>query len=143
MNDRYAPAESSERLGSTTEQSASARPYGVHDESAVVAVQEKNETNVRMAGVQAAQCIDEMDVIGGAVAEEYRVDLGRSQSLHAGGKLAATASNTETRLAAKRTAEELRLRLVGIGQKDTNGLAAGVRTGLHGYPPSKSIGGRA
>ena len=73
-----------------------------------------------------------MDVIGGTVADEYHIDLGRSQGLQAVGKLAATASDTEARSAAKRTAEELCLRLVGIGQKDTDGGAAGMTTGFHG-----------
>jgi hypothetical protein len=132
VDDRDAPAESLELLGSTTEQSASSCSQGFHDEIAIIAVQEKNETDVRMAGIQTTQCIDQMDVIGGTVADEYHVDFDRSQGLQAVGKLAATASNTEARSAAKGTAEELCLRLVGIGQKDTDGRAAGMRTGFHG-----------
>jgi hypothetical protein len=132
VDDRDAPAESLELLGSTTEQSASSCSQGFHDEIAIIAVQEKNETDVRMAGMQATQRIDQMDVIGGTVADEYHVDFDRSQDLQAVGKLAATASNTEARSAAKGTAEELRLRLVGIGQKDTDGRAAGMTTGFHG-----------
>ena len=141
VDDRDAPAESSEWLGSTTEQSASSCSQGVYDETAIIAVQEENETNLRVAGVQATQHIDHMGVIGGTVADKYRVDLDLSQSLQAVGKLAATASNTEARLAAKRTAEKLCLRLVGIDQKDADGGVAGVRTGFHGYPPSRIIGG--
>ena len=63
-------------MGSTTEQSASSCSQGFHDEIAIIAVQEKNETDVRIAGVQATQCIDQMDVIGGAVPDENHVDLG-------------------------------------------------------------------
>ena len=80
MDDRNAPAKSLELLGSTTEQSASSCSQGFHDEIAIIAVQEKNETDVRMAGMQATQCIDQMDVIGGTVTDEYHIDLGRSQA---------------------------------------------------------------
>src|SRR5579864_9735183 len=105
VNNRDASGKSSEWLAGTTEQSASSCSHGVHDEIAILAVQEKNETDVRMAGMQATQCIDQMDVIGGTVADEYHVDFDRSQDLQAVGKLAATASNTEARSAAKGTAE--------------------------------------
>jgi hypothetical protein len=54
--------------GSTIEQSASSRSQGLHNEIAIIAVQEKDETDVRIAGVQTTQSIDQMDVIGGAVA---------------------------------------------------------------------------
>jgi hypothetical protein len=79
-----------------------------------------------------------VDVIGGIVAQEYRVDWGQSQSLQAVGKLAPTAGNTEAWLAAKSTAEELCLRLVGIGQENTDGGAASVRA-FHSHTPSGSI----
>jgi len=78
VNDRDAPAESLEWLGSTTEQSVSSRSQGLHNKIAIIAVQEKDETDVRMAAVQDTQCIDQMGVIGGTVADEYRIDLGRS-----------------------------------------------------------------
>jgi len=78
VNDRDATAESSEWLGGTTEQSASSCLQGVHDETAIIAVQEKNEIDVRMAGVQTTQSIDQVDVIGATVADEDHVDLGRS-----------------------------------------------------------------
>lgn len=131
MNNRDASTKSSEGLAGATEQSASSGSQSVHDETAIKAVQQKNKTDVRVAGVQATQRINQVDVIGGAVAKEYFVDLGRSQRLQTVAKLAATAGNTEARLAAKRTAEELRLCLVGIGQENTNGGATGVRTGFH------------
>jgi hypothetical protein len=52
VNDRDAPAESLEWLGSTTEQSTSSSSHGLHNEIAIIAVQEKDEPDVRMAGVQ-------------------------------------------------------------------------------------------
>jgi hypothetical protein len=78
VNDRDAPAESSEWFGGTTEQSASSCSQGVHDETAIIAVQEKNETNRGIVGVQAMQYIDQVDVISGGVADEYHVDFRRS-----------------------------------------------------------------
>ena len=76
VNARDAPAESFEWLGSTTKQSTSSGSQGLHNEITIIAVQEKDETDVRMAGVQATQCIDQMGVIGGTVADEYHIDLG-------------------------------------------------------------------
>src|SRR4029077_19494705 len=93
VNDRDAPAESLEWLGDTTEQSANSCPQCVHDETAIIAVQEKNETNTRMVGVQTTKSIDQGEVVRGAVADEHPLGLGRLVSLEAIGNPAAATSN--------------------------------------------------
>jgi hypothetical protein len=104
-DDRNAPAQGPERLAGATEQPTGAGAHSVDDKIAIIAVQQKNKTDMRMIGVQTAQSLDQVVVIGGTVAYEYDIDWSRLQGLQAIGKLAATAGNLCTRLAAKSAAQ--------------------------------------
>jgi hypothetical protein len=107
VNNRNTPAKGAERLAGTIEQSARSRAHGVDDKITIRGVQQKNETDVRMAGVQNTEGINELVATGGPVAEEHNVDRGRPQGSQAIGALAAATGNLHASLAAKGAAQYL------------------------------------
>jgi hypothetical protein len=76
VNDRDTPAKSPEGLAGSTEQPTGPSAHSVDDEIAIIAIQQKNKTDLRMIGVQTAQSLDQVVVIGGAVADKYDIDRG-------------------------------------------------------------------
>jgi hypothetical protein len=123
VDNRDTPAQSPERLAGATKQAARSRAHGVDNKTAIIIVQQEYETNIRLACMQTTQGIDQVIMIGVAVAQKHDIAGGRPQGLYALRQLAATAGNLHARLAAKSAAKQLGLCLIGIGHENTDGIA--------------------
>jgi hypothetical protein len=100
-----AAAKRSKRLVRATEQAACASAHRVHNQIAIIAVEQKNETDFRVDAVQLAQCGDEFFVVGWPIAQKHDVNGSRSQSLQTVRDRALTASDLQGCLTAKSAAE--------------------------------------
>jgi hypothetical protein len=105
VNGGNTTAKSPKGLTGATEQSTNSRTHRVHNKIAIIAIQQKNETESGMVGMQAAQSFKQEIVIGWPVAQKQDIDGNRPQSLQAIGKLAVTASNPQAGLTPKGAAQ--------------------------------------
>ena len=85
------------------------------------------------AGVQMTHHVDQVVMMGRAVAQQNDIDRGRTQGVQTIGKFAWAASNFHAGLPAQGTAQQLGLSLIGIGQQNTDGLASLSAWEFHDY----------
>jgi hypothetical protein len=78
VNDRDAAAKSPEGLASAAKEPANSGVHRIHDEIAIITVQQKNKTNSRMIRVHGMKRFYQMILIGGSVAEQTNIERRRT-----------------------------------------------------------------
>jgi hypothetical protein len=78
VNDRDAAAKSPEGLASAAKEPANSGVHRIHDEIAIITVQQKNKTNSRMIRVHGMNRFYQMILIGGSVAEQTNIERRRT-----------------------------------------------------------------
>lgn len=134
-------AQRSKRLRRPAKQPSCTSSHCAHDQIAIIAVHQEYESNGRVVRVQCTQRFYDLIVVCPTEADEQYIGGIRPQNLQTVSRLRVTNRDPHTRGSTDSTTQKLRLRLIGVGEENSDGIPARTGRNTHtSYPPGKARG---